>query len=251
MEEDYPGWLGVSNPRFVGEEIAYKRTTAEKATEFMGKENTTELVRGGRFEEVIHLLEVVGKDNNLLFRSVPSAGDLGILYQEALDREAFSKAILDLLHGEGDVANRLGAYARFVEDRGLPDKWTFRTCFLFFVHPESELFIKPENIRGFLKLAESGVVLGSKPSGEVYRQIRGLAGKALEELEEYGLHDMIDVQSVIWRCARVARERARRLVTPKRRDEFAALFEEFFFDRPESVTDFRWEEIRNMILGGA
>lgn len=232
VNERFPDWQGAGDARFQEEETGYKRATVAKARELLGHDALRRLLDSGRFDEIVARLEQVGKDNNLLFHGVPTQGDLNILYQEHLDKEGFSRAVADLLYGPGEPQDRLDGYLRFVRDAGLPNKWTFPTYFLFMTHPEDEILVKPEVTRWLFRLAGWETAWSSKPSGEGYARVRELAHRIRRELAEYGVRDMVDVQSVMWVAADVQRELDARLVKPEKRDEFARLFDKFLRTHP-------------------
>ena len=159
----YPGWTGPSDPRFVADEIDYKRAAIEKATTRLSDSALTDLIERGRFTEVVERLEEIGKATNLLYLATPRSGDLNILYDPNLDAETFARAIRDLLHGDGAPPARLERYAQWVDDQGLPNRWTFPTYFLFLTHPENNLLVKPHAIGRFLEHGRRGLQARQPP----------------------------------------------------------------------------------------
>jgi 5-methylcytosine-specific restriction enzyme B len=194
----YPNWEGFSDPRFTADEVDYKHKSIEKARTRLSEGALSQLIAAGEYDRVVQRLEELGKDNNLLYRGVPRQGDLSILYQPMLDRQRFSQVVLDLLHGPGPSPERLERYATWVEAEGLPNKWTFPTYFLFLVHPDTDLLIKPDATQRFLNLAGTGLKLGSRPTGEVYTQVLEVADRLKEALSPYGPRDVVDLQSFFW-----------------------------------------------------
>lgn len=198
LEASFPDWQGCKDPRFLKSEIDYKRDSVAQMNEDLSREEYLEMLEAGDPEEIIRRLDKLGKHNNLLFRGVPRSGDLGILYQEGLDKQAFVEAMFDLLHGEGDSPDRLDRYSQFVDENELPNKWTFPTYFLFLAHPDEDIFVKPRAITWFLKAMQSELILGSKPSGAIYAGILKLAHEVKTAFSEQGAADMVDVQAIIW-----------------------------------------------------
>jgi len=196
----FPGWEGFGDPRFAASEVTYKREACALARELLGRTEMERLIEAGEHAELLGRLKKVGQKTNLLFMGVPSAGDLGILYQESLDTEAFGREMVELLHGEGDAADRLERYLAWVHRHELPSKWTFPTYYLFLLHPETEFFIKPTAIQNVLRLLDPSDRLPSKPSAEEYRRIRGVMQRLFDALQEHGPRDMIDIQGLAWVC---------------------------------------------------
>ncbi len=200
VRRKYPDWNSFSDPSFVDDEVAYKQATVAKAAELLSEERLRSLLTEGRYDAITSAIEKVGKDNNLLYLVYPRSGDLNILYDEKLDKEAFCLAFVDLLYGPGDSPERLDRYVDFIEASGLTNRWTFPTYFLFMCHPKEDVFVKPRVTQEFLKLVGRSDLYAAKPTGVSYRGILDLLRELGEMLAEYGPRDMVDLQSLLWVC---------------------------------------------------
>lgn len=100
LDTRFPGLSSFADPRFEREEISYKKRAIETAQERLSRSALTELLHRKDYEGFIKALEEVGKKTNLLYLAVPTAGDLGVLYQPDLDKSSFAAAVFDLLHGK-------------------------------------------------------------------------------------------------------------------------------------------------------
>ena len=199
----FPGWLGFEDPRFNGgplDEVGYKLATREKAQAALSREALSGLLAGGQVHDVIERLVLIGKDTNLLFQPHSQIGDLRLLHHDGLDRTGFCHAFVDLLYGEGETPDRLDRYVAWVSSQGLDpmNRWTLPTFFLFFLHPDSEIFVKPTATRNLMKLGGWNIRFDPKPTGADYARIRDAYRELREELAEYGPRHMIDVQSFGW-----------------------------------------------------
>jgi len=194
----YPGWTGFDDERYIKDEVDYKKDIIEYARDLLNREELERLLNQGEFEEIRKRIDKVGKHkyNNLLFRWEPSTGDLNILYQENLDKPEFCKMFFNLLYGDEPSYQSLDNYCRYVRKCGLPDKWTFPTFYLFMVHPDTEMFIKPSVFRWFLKSINQKYE--SNPSGKKYRQVLDVSEYLKKELKDYNPKDMVDIQSFIF-----------------------------------------------------
>lgn len=226
VRRGYRGWSGLGDPRFIEDEIRYKREAAAKIRELLAEETLRDLVARERFPEVIDRVKKAAQATNLLFRGVPSSGDLAVLHAEALDMASFSAALIDLLHGDGASPERLERFSSYLEERSLPNKWALPTYLLFFLFPESEMFVKPQATRWFLRQAGIDTSYTSRPSAEVYAQILALANELLAGLEPLGARDMIDVQSVVFVAYWVSSEIDQLAPSDAKRREMELLFEE-------------------------
>ncbi|HEX5720978.1 MAG TPA: hypothetical protein VF179_32800 [Thermoanaerobaculia bacterium] len=196
LRSQYPRWESFDDPRFIADEVTYKKEAITKAAELLSTPELRQLLAERRFDEIVKRVEHIGR-TNLLYHRVPMSGDLGILYQPNLDEAGFCAALVDLLHGEGESPDRLGRYLAWVEDAGLPNRWTFPTYFLFMCHPETEIFIKPGATAGFLDLLGFQEELRG-PSPAWYAMIRSLAHQLRDALADRGAKDMVDIQSAIF-----------------------------------------------------
>ena len=228
VDKAYPGWTGFGDERFVKEERTYKLATRDKAIGDEGllrRERLEQLIHDKAFATIVTDLETIGHSSNLLYMSQPSYGDLNILYDEHLDKEAFSRAILELLYGEGPSEKRLDDYVAWVVAQGLPNKWTFPTYFLFICR-EGEMFVKPEGTKWFMQQVASDPGINNGPSGERYAEIKRVMAETGEGLTRLGKPpaDWIDLQSFLWATHFEAKGA---LVKPGMRKRFAELFAEF------------------------
>jgi hypothetical protein len=206
LRSHYPGWNGFDHPAFYKDEIGYKQATIDKARRDLAESELRRLLAEEQHEEFIRRLEAIGKDNNLLYRSMPRQGDLNILYQEDLDKPGFCSAMLDLLYGENDSPERLGRYLAWVKQADLPSKWTFPTYFLFVCRPESEIFVKPGTTRAFLGLLGIDEEIRGDVTPGKYELIRDVARSLVGMLAKYEPRDMVDIQSVFWVCGRAIKD---------------------------------------------
>ena len=197
----YPGWTGFRDERFHAEEVEYKRNASVMVRELLSRAGMESLLANGDTNELLARIRKCAQATNLLFLGVPSAGDLSILSVEGLPEREFCEELLKLFHGNGDGADRLGAYLSWAEARQLPCKWTFPTYFLFLLHPDAELFVKPTVVDGFLKLLDPEDRLASKPTAEEYERVRAVARALRDEWADLAPEDLVDVQGAMWVCA--------------------------------------------------
>ena len=210
----FPGWLGFRDPRFDGgpyDEVKYKLATVAKASELLSEQTLRSLIDAGNHSTMIERLKTIGRDTNLLFRPYSPGGDLDLLYHEDLDHRRFCEAFLDLLYGDGDASQRLDRYSDQVRSMSLRpnvNRWAMPSYFLFFLHPDEEVLIKPRTVRTLLELGGWGGKLGVEPSGEEYARVRTAYSELREALEEHEPRHMIDVQGFAWVAVQEANERA-------------------------------------------
>ena len=211
IEARYPEWDGFAHPPFVADEIAYKQSSVAKAQAWLSAGEWQRLLNEQAYEELIQRLEKLGKDNNLLWRSVPARGDLGILYAPNLNKAEFCVAMRDLLHGADATPARLQRFAQYTQRYKLPCTWPFPTYFLFLLYPTQEMFVRPNIVRWFLQFMGAGSAYQSQPNGQTYAALLQQLHALRSALARYGPQDMVDLQSFIWVCARESQTRTGRL----------------------------------------
>ena len=150
LKRRFPDWTDFNTPGFVKDETQYKRKASATAIQVLAASEFRSLLDQGQVDVIEERLEAAARQINLLYQSVPSSGDLRILYHPGLDRPAFYEALYRLLWGSGASPQRLQNYIDFVKARGLPNYWTFPTYYLFLCHPDTELFVKPGVTKDFL-----------------------------------------------------------------------------------------------------
>ncbi len=244
LKKWYPDWKGFSDEEFIKDEINYKKPAIEQAKEQLSKKELQGLIDAKQFDEIIDLLDSVGKANNLLWRSVPRKGDLGILYEPNLNKPSFCNAVFDLLHGKGESPDRLGRYLEYVESNNLMNKWTFPTYFLFVCYPEHDMFIKPKAIMWFMNFIGANNIYTRKPSAEAYARILEVIQELKVALKEYEPHDILDIQSFIWMCYSIVKEE------DEEEEESAHIEEISKEDTQEVDVDFRFTKETFKFLEG-
>ncbi|HII05829.1 MAG TPA: AAA domain-containing protein [Methanotrichaceae archaeon] len=195
-----PNWNSFSDPRFVKDEVDYKQVTVTKARDLLSEGELQNLIAEGKSDEFLDRLKTIGKDNNPLWDIMPATGDLNIIRQSELDKPSFCREVFDLLYGPGPSHERLGRYTEYVKSKGLPNRWTFPTYFLFMCHPDTEIFVKPRVLKWFLRFLGGEFEYSSAPTAENYSSIRGTYQQLKEDLKDYGPKDMVDIQSFVWSC---------------------------------------------------
>ncbi|MGC9384915.1 MAG: hypothetical protein ACP5D6_09980, partial [Kosmotogaceae bacterium] len=225
VENLYPDWKGFEDERFVKDEITYKKDTIKKAKELLSENEIRRLIEEKNFEELQDRILKIGRDNNLLFNSVPTEGDLKVLFTENLDQESFYKEFLNLIHGEGTGEERLKRYVEYANRNNLHCRWPFPTYFLFITDPENEIFVKPTVAKWLLKLF--GEKYSSDVTAEKYKLFKEKMLEIKNALKKYNPKGMLEIQSFVWVAFR---EEEAKLMKPEKEEEFLSLFDEYVDD---------------------
>ena len=166
----YDDWQDCSHPAFVEDEIAYKQATIAKAETLLNVAEMDRLIAAAEFDELIARFDKIARDNNLLWRQVPSAGDTAVLTHPNLDKATFCTQMRNLIYGDRPSPDRLQTFSNYLAQNSLPNKWSFPTYFLFICHPDSEMFVKPRTAQWLLKFMGVQQKVIAPPTGEIYAQ---------------------------------------------------------------------------------
>jgi MoxR-like ATPase len=198
----FPGFSGVADSSFQSEEIEYKRKAVDEIGVMLSESVFTEMMADGKYSELIKILRSAGGKANLLYLGTPAKGDLAPLCNDYPDEAGLCSAFYDLIWGTGESFVRLSSFYEFVASAGLPVKWATATYYLFFLHPSTEMFVKPDMMKWLLDYFSMPMLYESRPSGQLYKEILVLCREIASQLSLWGVTDMIDVHSLIWAAYR-------------------------------------------------
>jgi hypothetical protein len=101
------------------------------------------------------------------------------------------------LYSEEELENRFVAFAKVLENIDAA-KWTTATYFLFIVHPEKHMFVKPTITQYSSELCGYEVNYKPQLNWLTYKSVLGFSEYIRSEISELKPRDMIDVQSFMW-----------------------------------------------------
>ncbi|MCD6587450.1 MAG: AAA family ATPase [Candidatus Fermentibacteraceae bacterium] len=198
VRRSFPGFSGVADSSFHAEEIDYKRKAASEIAEMLSESVFSKMIAAGEYSELIKILRSAGSKANFLYLGTPSKGDLAPLFSDYPDEAGLCSAFYDLIWDTDESFVRLSSFYEFVAGADLPVKWATATYFLFFLHPSTEMFVKPDMMKWLLGFFRMPMEYESRPSGILYREILALCRELATQLSSWGVADMIDVHSLIW-----------------------------------------------------
>jgi len=189
---------GFYGQRFKEEEREYKIHAHDLALELLNREKFHALLENDEHTEVCKRALKVVNATNLIFANEKMALKDGLAQSEA--ECSFSANLFDLLYGEGALEERFSSFSKVLEGIGA-DKWTTASYFLFIVHPDKFMFVKPTITKHASELC--GFEINYKPQLNwlTYKSVLEFSEYLKSELAELNPRDMIDVQSFMW-CIR-------------------------------------------------
>lgn len=186
---------GFYGEKFKEHEREYKDKAHALAKELLGKQAFGTLLGGDDYAEIVKRALKVVNATNLIFPNEKMSLKDGLEKPSA--QKEFSKALFSLLYGEEELERRFVAFAKVLENIEAA-KWTTATYFLFIMHPDKYMFIKPKITKYSSELCGFEVNYKPQLNWLTYKSVLSFSEYLLSEISELNPRDMIDVQSFMW-----------------------------------------------------
>lgn len=186
---------GFYGEKFKEHEREYKEKAHALAQELLAKESFRALLVSENYAEIVRRSLKVVNSTNLIFPNEKMSFKDGLANQQL--QKVFSETLFSLLHGDEELENRFVLFARFLESIDAA-KWTTATYFLFVVHPQKHMFIKPTVTQYAAELSAFEINYRPQLNWLTYKSVLDFSGYLFSELSELKPRDMIDVQSFMW-----------------------------------------------------
>ena len=192
---EFPG--GFEGERYKFHEGDHKRRIHAQMVEKLGQPVFRELLDAGRHDEICQrAFQLTGVERNaMIFSHEKMALSNGL--RDPARQQPFAQSLFDVLYGDGEFAPRFDAWANQLEDLGAA-KWTVATYFLFFVHPDRYMFVKPTITQYAADVCAFDINYRPELNARTYSAILMFSEFLKEAIAELGPNDMIDVQSFMW-----------------------------------------------------
>lgn len=186
---------GFYGKKFKESERDYKDRAHALARELLGADVFSALLKDEDYDEIRRrALKIVGA-TNLIFPNEKMSLKDGLKESEAL--KEFSEVLFYFLHGEGGIKPRFIAFANFLAKIDAA-KWTIATYFLFIMHPDRYMFVKPTVTQHSSELCRFEINYKPQLNWPTYRSVLRFSEHLFSGLSELKPRDMIDVQSFMW-----------------------------------------------------
>ena len=191
--EEFPE--GFYGKKFKEHEREYKDKAHALAVELLGKADISTLLGAEDFEEIIKRALKVSNATNLIFPNEKMSLKDGLQTPEA--QQQFSSALYSLLYGEENLESRFINFSKVLENIDAA-KWTTATYFLFLIHPDKYMFVKPTITQYSSELCGYEVNYKPQLNWLTYKSVLRFSEYIKSEIAELKPRDMIDVQSFMW-----------------------------------------------------
>lgn len=191
--EEFPE--GFYGEKFREHERDYKDKAHALACELLGKEVFCGLLESENYAEIVKRALKVTNATNLIFPNEKMALKDGLQTPEA--QQSFSKSLYALLYSEEELESRFVGFSKVLENIDAA-KWTTATYFLFLIHPDKHMFIKPTITQYSSELCGYEVNYKPQLNWLTYKSVLRFSEYIMSEISELNPRDMIDVQSFMW-----------------------------------------------------
>lgn len=191
---------GFYGDRFVAEERQYKVRARQVAQDLLNPSDLARLVTVDDGGEVCRRALRVANATNLIFPNEKMALKDGL--KAPTHQQAFARALCALLYGEDTLQSRFERYIDILEGMAAA-KWTIATYFLFLVHPDRYMFLKPTVTQHAADISGFDIHYRSDLNWRTYEAVLAFAQYLTQALVQQHCQalmprDMIDVQSFLW-----------------------------------------------------
>jgi len=191
--EEFP--QGFYGEKFKEHERDYKDKAHTLANDLLGQEAYSDLLESEEYSEIVKRALKVANATNLIFPNEKMSLKDGLQSPEA--QKQFSKALYSLLYSQEELENRFVAFAKVLENIDAA-KWTTATYFLFIIHPDNHMFVKPTITQYSSELCGYEVNYKPQLNWLTYKSVLGFSEYIRSQISELKPRDMIDVQSFMW-----------------------------------------------------
>lgn len=191
--EEFPE--GFNGEKFKEHERHYKEKAHALAIELLGKKAFSGLLELEDYFEIVKRALKIANATNLIFPNEKMSLKDGLQTSDA--QQNFSKALFSLLYGVEELEIRFIAFAKVLENIDAA-KWTTATYFLFIIHPDKYMFVKPTITQYSSELCCYEVNYKPQLNWLTYKSVLGFSEYIKSAISELNPKDMIDVQSFMW-----------------------------------------------------
>jgi hypothetical protein len=187
---------GFYGQKFKEHEREYKEKAHALASELLGKEAFGALLEAEDYAEIVKRALKIANATNLIFPNERMSLKDGLQTPES--QQQFSKVLYSLLYdSEEELENRFVAFSKMLENIDAA-KWTTATYFLFIIHPDKYMFVKPTITQYSSELCGYEVNYKPQLNWLTYKSVLSFSKYIKSEISELKPRDMIDVQSFMW-----------------------------------------------------
>ncbi|MBN2286918.1 MAG: hypothetical protein JXI43_10755, partial [Tissierellales bacterium] len=153
------------------------------------------LLKSEDYAEITRLALRIVNATNLIFPNEKMSLKDGL--DSVRSQKEFAEALHSLLFGREQLEHRFVAFANVLENINAA-KWTTATYFLFIMHPDKYMFVKPTVTQYSSELCSFEINYRPQLNWLTYKSVLAFSRYLFSEISELKPRDMIDVQSFMW-----------------------------------------------------
>lgn len=191
--QEFPG--GFNGEKYHEHERDYKDVGHALAVELLNQKSYEQLLDSREYEELIVRALKIANKLNLIFPNEKMALKDGL--KDDTNKELFAHSLYQLLYSSGELKDRFKGWIKTLEIIGA-DKWTIASYFLFIIHPDKYMFVKPTVTQAVADMSAFDIAYSAKLNWTTYSKVLKFSEHLKQALHELRPKDMIDVQSFMW-----------------------------------------------------
>ena len=195
LQELFPG--GLHGQKMKHHERDYKDALRKLALEWYAPSELQALLQAGQHDEVVALAHRLVKQNTNTFPSHFEKMAFGNGIKTHTRQREFAEAFCAWVLPVEATQAAFEAFANELDHLGAA-KWPILTVFRFLLHPQTDVLIKPENLRNAAEVARFEINYRSELNWLTYYSVMQYYNHVRKAIADLDPKDNIDVQNFIW-----------------------------------------------------
>jgi len=195
FRSEFPG--GFFGDRYARHEREHKEKIRDEIQLELSHKKMRSLLNVGEHRAIGELaIRLTGAQSNaMIFKSEKIQFRDGLKISE--NCRLFAESLYAVLHGTDEFAARFDAFGDALRVLGA-GKWTIATYFLFFMHPDAHMFVKPTVTQNAADVCAFDINYKPEVNARTYKAILAFSTYLRDHIADLRPRDMIDVQSFMW-----------------------------------------------------
>lgn len=195
LQERFAG--GLHGPKMKGLERDYKDAMRNLALQWYSASDLQALLQAGQHPEVVELAYRLVKLSTNNFPSHFEKMAFGNGLKAHTRQSEFAQAFCAWVLPAEATQSAFEAFARELDHLGAA-KWPILTVYRFLLHPQTDVLIKPENLRNAAEMARFEINYRSELNWITYERVMAFYRHVRAAIADLAPTDNIDVQNFIW-----------------------------------------------------
>lgn len=195
LQELFPG--GLHGEKMKHHERDYKDALCAMAADWYDAATLQQLMQAGQYAEVVERAHRLVKHSTNNFPSQFEKMAFGNGIKAHTRQREFAEAFCAWVLPEEATQPAFEAFSKELDHLGCA-KWPILTAYRFLLHPQTDVLIKPENLRNAAEVARFEINYRSELNWLTYYSVTRFYKYVREKIADLDPKDNIDAQNFIW-----------------------------------------------------